>query len=416
MDGIEARLLRLSAESRAALLARLNRRSGSSETRLVAYVVPRKGEPLDPADVRAYLAEHLPGSMLPGDIVMLEALPTTATGKIDRRALPRPSRALSNVTGPRSATEELVAAIWSGLLERRDIPSDADFFALGGHSLMAMRVLARVRGVFGLELPVRALFEAPTVGRLAARIDAALRPEGALPSITPVPRDAELPLSFAEQRMWFLDRLSPGQAAYNIPCAVRMQGELDLDALKRALSALVARHEALRTIYVERDGDTTRQILATWSLALEIEDARVTGERLPAQLERATTEARVPFELGAGPPVRARLVRYGDDDHLLLLTLHHIVADGWSLGVIVRDFTRLYAAYAQGETAALTPLAIQYADFAAWQRRDGVSAPSLAYWREKLSGAARRAGVTGRSYAQGRGERGRESGGVPLAA
>jgi amino acid adenylation domain-containing protein len=387
MDGIEARLLRLSAERRAALLARLNRRDGSGETRLVAYVVPRKGEPLDPAEVRAYLAEHLPGSMLPGDIVVLDALPTTATGKIDRRALPRPSRALSSITGPRSATEELVAAIWSGLLERRDIPSDADFFALGGHSLMAMRVLARVRGVFGVELPVRSLFEAPTVGRLAARIDAALRPEGALPSIAPVPRDAELPLSFAEQRMWFLDRLSPGQAAYNIPCAVRMQGQLDLDALKRALDALVARHEALRTIYVERDGDTTRQILPAWSLALEIEDARVAGERLPAQLERATTEARLPFDLDAGPPVRARLVRYGDDDHLLLLTLHHIVADGWSLGVIVRDFTDVYAAYARGETPALTPLAVQYADFAAWQRRDGISAPSLAYWREKLSGA-----------------------------
>src|SRR5690606_2995684 len=155
------------------------------------------------------------------------------------------------------------------------------------HSLMAMRVLARVREVFGVELPVRAVFEAPTVGRLAARIDAARRPDSALPSIAPAPRDGELPLGFAEQRMWFLERLSPGQAAYNIPRAVRMQGALDVDALRRALDALVLRHEALRTVYEERDGEPVRAILATSSLALGVEDAEVAGERLPAQLARA---------------------------------------------------------------------------------------------------------------------------------
>ncbi|HEV2735390.1 MAG TPA: amino acid adenylation domain-containing protein, partial [Longimicrobiaceae bacterium] len=282
------------------------------------------------------------------------------------------------------------------------------FFDLGGHSLLAMRVVARVRAAFGVELPLRAVFEAPSVAGMAERIGLLLR-EGAAeaPPLVPVPRDdAPLPLSFAQQRLWFLDRMEPGSPAYNMPAALRLRGAPDVAALRRSLDALARRHETLRTTFAERDGEPVQVVHPASRVPLPVVDlgARGAVERL------AREEALRPFDLAAGPLLRALLLRLGAEEWALLFTVHHIVSDGWSTGVIVREVSELYSAFTEGRQASLPALPVQYADYAAWQRAvlagEALEA-QLAWWRDRLAGAPPLLELpTDHARARTRGERG----------
>ncbi|HEU4556305.1 MAG TPA: non-ribosomal peptide synthase/polyketide synthase [Longimicrobium sp.] len=366
------------------------------DRRLVAYWVPVEGsiEP-DVAPLRAHLKALLPEYMVPSAYVRLERLPLTANGKLDRRALPEPEPAATDARSaePRTPTEEILAQIWAEVLRKESVGVDDDFFALGGHSLLATRVLSRVQNALGVVLPLRAVFEGPTVAELAARVDA-LRQGGlhVLPPVVPVDRDRPLPLSFAQERLWFLDRLDGGSAAYNLPGALFLGGTVDVDALERALGEIVRRHETLRTVFREVEGGAVQVIAPFAGLALPVHD--LSGLPEPARetevRRRAAEDAARPFDLAEGPLFRAALLRVTDEEYVLLLCIHHIVSDGWSTGVLHRELGALYAAFARGEPAPLPPLPVQYADFAVWQREQlqgEVLDRQIGYWKERLEGA-----------------------------
>ncbi|HEX2093151.1 MAG TPA: amino acid adenylation domain-containing protein, partial [Longimicrobiaceae bacterium] len=348
-----------------------------------------------PDALREHLRGRLPEHMLPAAFVALDALPLTLTGKVDRRVLPAPDAPPdTGHTAPRTPVQEVLAGIWAEVLGRERVGVGEDFFALGGHSLLATRVVSRVREALGVELPVRALFEAPTVARLAARVEALLRDGGGAqaPPLVPVPRDGSpLPLSFAQQRLWFIDRLEPGSAAYNLPAALRVRGRLDLRALERALSEVVRRHESLRTRFPTRGGEPVQQVDPARPVRLPLVDlSGLAGAAREDELTRlARREARRSFDLAAGPLLRAHAVRLGEADTAIFLTLHHIVSDGWSTGILVREVSALYAACSRGEEARLPEPPVQYPDYAAWQRewlQGETLERQLGYWRERLSG------------------------------
>ncbi|HEX2189552.1 MAG TPA: amino acid adenylation domain-containing protein, partial [Longimicrobiaceae bacterium] len=365
----------------------------AEEQRLAAYVVPEAGAGVSAAELRAHLAGRLPEYMVPGAFVLLEALPLTVSGKVDRWALPAPGRQTEHHVAPRTAAEEVLAGIWAEVLRLERVGVEQSFFELGGHSLLAMRVVSRVREAFGVELPLRALFEAPTVAALAGRIEV-LRGAGpaAAPPIEPVSRAQPLPLSFAQQRLWLVDRIDPGSPAYNMAAALRLRGALDADALRASLDALVARHETLRTTFAERGGRPVQVIHPAAPAPLPIVDL----SRLPAGArERAAeglagAEAMRPFDLARGPLLRSILVRLGETDHVLCFNVHHVVSDGWSMQLLVREVSAVYAAARRGEPAALEELPVQYADYAVWQRSwltGETLEAQLGYWRERLAGA-----------------------------
>ncbi|HVR96499.1 MAG TPA: amino acid adenylation domain-containing protein, partial [Thermoanaerobaculia bacterium] len=349
---------------------------------LVAYLA---GEGLPAAgELRAFAGQRLPDYMVPSFFVALPAFPLTPSGKLDRRALPEPerSRAPESEEAPLDLVEELLAGIWAEVLGLDRVGIDEDFFALGGHSLLATQVVSRVRTALGAELPLRQLFESPTVAGLALAVRESQGGTQA-PPIVPVSRDGDLPLSFAQQRLWFLDQLEPGSAAYNIPLAVRLSGELSAGALAEVFAGIVRRHEALRTTFTAREGRPV-QVIGPPRVELPVVDLSHVSEQEALRLARE--EARRPFDLQRGPLLRLALLRLGDREHVLLLTLHHIVSDGWSMGVLLREIAALYAG------AVLPELPVQYADFAVWQRRwlEGeVLEAQLAYWKGQLAGAPR---------------------------
>jgi amino acid adenylation domain-containing protein len=377
--------------------------AGDGGRRLLAWVVLREpAGPEAPAALRDFLRRRLPEPMVPAAVVPLAALPLTANGKVDRRALaragtPQPPPAPTGgdvLAAPRSPLEELLAAIWCEVMGLPRVEPGDDFFALGGHSLLATQVVSRVRSAFGVELPLAALFAAPTVAGLARAVaDARRAHEGwAPPPLVAAPRGRELPLSFAQERLWFLERLQPGTAAYNLPLALRLAGRLDAAALAASLDAIVARHEALRTRFPTADGRPVQAVDPARPGAL----SRIDLAALPPARRAAEAGALLareslrPFDLAAGPPLRALLLRLAPAEHAALLALHHIAADGWSLGVLVRELTALYTAFVAGGRAALPDLPVQYADFAVWQRgwlSGEVLAAELAFWRERLAGA-----------------------------
>ncbi|HST61162.1 MAG TPA: condensation domain-containing protein, partial [Longimicrobium sp.] len=367
------------------------REDASGRNRLVAYVV---GE-VDAAELRAHLRQRLPEHMVPGAFVPLDRLPLTPSGKLDRRALPAPELASAEdrYVAPRTPVEEVLAGIWAEVLRLERVGVEESFFELGGHSLLATRVVSRVRAVFGVELPLRALFEGPTVGELAVRVEEMRRAElPVLPPVVPVDRDQPLPLSFAQERLWFLDRLEPGRTTYNIPVAWRLGGALDRAALERALGEIVRRHESLRTVFGEADGSPVQTIAPFDGFALPVEDLSGLDEadREAAARQRAGEEARRAFDLSAGPLFRAGLLRLDEEDHVLLFSMHHVVSDGWSMGVLFRELSALYAAYLGGGESPLPELAVQYPDYAVWQREqlEGEALDrQLSYWRERLAGA-----------------------------
>ncbi|HEX8696157.1 MAG TPA: amino acid adenylation domain-containing protein, partial [Longimicrobium sp.] len=372
------------------------REDGTGEKWLAAYVVADAWPGAQA--LRAHLAARLPEYMVPGAIVPLDALPLSPNGKVDRRALPAPTREAARAgsyAAPRTTAEEVLAEIWSELLGLERAGVEDNFFALGGHSLVATRMVSRVRQAFGVELPLRAVFEAQTVRALAGRVEA-LRSGGATPEappVVPVPRGGELPLSFAQQRLWFIDRLEPGSAAYNLPVALRLRGGLDAAGLAWALTEVVRRHEVLRTTFgAGADGEAVQVVHAPAPVRLPVVDLSGVGaaerEALVERLENE--EAARPFDLARGPVLRCTLLRLGDAESVVLFTMHHIASDGWSMEILQREVTALYDAYLRGEDARLPDLPVQYADYAVWQRRwlEGeVLDRQVAYWRRRLDGA-----------------------------
>ncbi|ANN17190.1 non-ribosomal peptide synthetase [Amycolatopsis orientalis] len=383
---IEAALLGHPAVAEAVVIAREDE---PGNRRLAAYVVLDDEGP-DSTDLRAWLRRTVPAHLVPSAFVVLDRLPLTRNGKVDRRALPAPESSGTGRTyvAPRTSVERTLAEIWSEVLGVERVGVEDNFFELGGDSLLSMRIVSRVRAAFGTDVSPRALFSDPVLGRFAA----ALAEQGPAGRAIPVTdRDGPLPLSFAQQRLWFLDEYEPGSVEYVSPTALRLRGELDVAALADALTALVARHEALRTTFDADSGHGVQRVGAPYAVGLPLDDlSGLSEEDRSAALHRTLErEVRQPFDLRTGPLLRARLIRLAPDEHVLTLTLHHIVTDGWSSGVLVGDLDALYTAFVRGTEAELPELPIQYADFAVWQRQvvEGeLLAEQLGYWRDRLDG------------------------------
>ncbi|MBL0880403.1 non-ribosomal peptide synthetase [Serratia ureilytica] len=362
---------------------------GDGNKRLVAWVVPapETERATLATELRRHLQARLPDYMVPAAYVWLEALPLTGNGKLDKRALPVPqvdACAREAYAPPQGEAENLLAAIWHELLGVERIGRYDHFFELGGHSLMAVRLANRVQQA-GWQLPLQALFASPVLHVLAQALQVAPTQES-IPML-PVARDGELPLSFAQQRLWFLTQLEGMSETYHIPLALRLRGRLDRQALQQGLDALYARHESLRSRFITREDRPQVQILPANGLPLAFHDLR----RHPAQAETLCRQAATQsFDLTQGPLVRAALLRLADEEHLFLLTCHHIVSDGWSTGILLRELGALYGAFRRGEADPLPPPTLQYPDYAAWQRRYLTPerlAAQAQYWRETLSDA-----------------------------
>jgi amino acid adenylation domain-containing protein len=369
------------------------------EKRVVAYIIAgQEGRP-SISELRSHLKERLPDYMIPSAFVYLEALPLTSHGKLDRRALPAPDAerpALADAfLAPRSVVEELLATIWSEVLGGVRVGVNDNFFELGGHSLLATQVMSRVREAFGVEVALRSLFEQPTVGELAETIGEGMRAGvGIVPRVERAEREGDvMPLSFAQQRLWFLDKLEQGSSFYNLPSTVRICGAtLNVSALEKSLRQVTQRHEVLRTTFTIIEGQPMQVISPESHFALPLSDlGHLPPTQRNAEAQRlAREEALRPFDLSTGPLVRARLLRLATEEHVLLLSMHHIVSDGWSIGVLIREVAALYEAYASGGESPLAELSLQYGDYAVWQRewlQGEVLEQQLAYWRQQLADA-----------------------------
>ncbi|MEE8586119.1 MAG: non-ribosomal peptide synthase/polyketide synthase, partial [Acidobacteriota bacterium] len=383
---------------------------GEGQNRLAAYFTAKpgaEGQGIEPSasPLRDFLRKRLPEYMVPSVFRRLQEMPLTAHGKVDRKALPQlsVSEPEGELEAARTPVEELVAGIWSDVLGLEQVGPEDNFFDVGGHSLLATQVVSRIRRVFGVELALRALFEAPRLAALASQIEEALFSKQAItaPALVPASREQDLPLSFAQQRLWFLDQLEPGSPAYNIPAAFRLNGRLNGGALEAALNQVLRRHEALRTCFPAVDGKPAQKIQPELRLSLAQVDLSClpSSQREAELLQLARIEAQRPFDLATGPLLRAQLVRLDDHDHAMLLTMHHIVSDGWSTGILVRELTALYNLLStesgaektqEGMDSCLPELPIQYADFALWQRKwlsGQVLQGQLDYWKQRLEGA-----------------------------
>ncbi len=390
---IEAVLAQHAGVSQAAVLA-----LGEGESRrLVAYVVGEGAGNQEP--LRTHLAARLPDYMVPAAFVFLPELPLTAHGKVDRRALARiePQAREGVWVAPRTPTEIALAGLWAELLGVEAVGLHDDFFGLGGHSLIATRLVSRIADELGEELPLRTVFEASSLEAQAARIDAARLSGRELqaPPIVPVARDGDLPLSFAQERLWFLYQLEPESAHYNISAGLRLDGRLEVGAFWGTLEEIVRRHQALRTTFDTVDGRSVQRISPPEPLPLPVLDLSGLSEsaREDEVLRLIGEEDHRPFDLRRGPVFRSVLMRLDDTAWVLFLSMHHIASDGWSTGVLIRELSEIYGAFSQGRPSPLPELAVQYADFAAWQRRwlsGDTLERMLAYWRAALAGAPAR--------------------------
>ncbi|WP_051856245.1 non-ribosomal peptide synthetase [Streptomyces sp. NRRL B-1347] len=360
--------------------------------RLVAYVLPVGDLPADDTtaeDLRAHLAAELPAHMVPSAFLTLDSWPLTPSGKLDRKALPRPGfEASTSSRAPRTEREAALCALFADVLGVERVGIDDSFLDLGGHSLLATRLTSRIRAELGAEVQIKDLFEQPTVAGLAARVDGAAG--RARPRLTATDRPAAVPLSYAQRRLWFLNRLEDGSAAYHMPLAVRVRGALDRAALTAALADVVARHESLRTVFPETDGEPHQLVRPAAPVEPEVRDCP--AARLDEELAAAIARK---FDLTDELPLRAHLLSVGADEHVLLLVVHHIAADGWSMRPLARDVSLAYAARVQGEPPAWQPLPVQYADYTLWQREllgdetdpQRPAARQTAFWRTELAGA-----------------------------
>ncbi|MYW47949.1 condensation domain-containing protein, partial [Streptomyces sp. SID161] len=366
---------------RAAVVAREDQ---PGTTRLVAYVVAQGA--LRAEDVRQFARDRLPEYMVPSAVVLLGELPLTANGKLDRAALPAPE---SGATGAgreaRTPQEQIVCDLMAQVLGLPRVGVDDDFFELGGHSLLATRLIARIRAAFSVEIGLRTLFEGRTAGAVAARLDTAGPARLALAKQR-LPET--VPLSFAQRRLWFLHKMEGPSATYNIPLILRLTGELHLDALRAALGDVVARHESLRTVFPEADGTPFQHVLDEVAVEVAVTDCTEAG--LPEALASA---ARHAFDLAGEPPLHVELFGLAPDRYVLILVLHHIAGDGWSLGPLASDLTHAYTARVQGQAPDWAPLPVQYADYTLWQNEllgdqndpDSLFATQITYWTRQLA-------------------------------
>ncbi|WP_342161972.1 pyoverdine non-ribosomal peptide synthetase PvdD [Pseudomonas aeruginosa] len=378
---IEAALAGLAGVRDAVVLAH----DGVGGTQLVGYVVADSAEDAERLreSLRESLKRHLPDYMVPAHLMLLERMPLTVNGKLDRQALPQPDASLSQQAyrAPGSELEQRIAAIWSEILGVERVGLDDNFFELGGHSLLATRVISRVRQEQQLDASLKALFERPVLKAFAQGLE---RTMDAVSTIPLADRQQPLALSFAQERQWFLWQLEPESAAYHIPSALRLRGRLDVDALQRSFDSLVARHETLRTRFRLEGGRSYQQVQPAVSVSIEREQFGEEG-----LIERIQAIVVQPFDLERGPLLRVNLLQLAEDDHVLVLVQHHIVSDGWSMQVMVEELVQLYAAYSQGLDVVLPALPIQYADYALWQRswmEAGEKERQLAYWTGLLGG------------------------------
>ncbi|MEO5330729.1 MAG: amino acid adenylation domain-containing protein [Magnetococcus sp. YQC-5] len=380
------------------------------EKQLVAFVEAPGTQPASqPEQLRAFLKRKLPDYMIPTRFVVMETLPRSPNGKVDRRQLPPPhewhvNRPSTHVP-PRNHTEEMVAAAWSTLLNRPQVGRTDNFFDLGGHSLMATRVMARLRDIFALDLPLTLLFDTPTVAGMSEQIDAARRQSNRMPAPPPIgvtDRSKPLALSFAQQRLWFLEQLEGGLATYNMPGGITLTGKLDPDALEKAIQTIIRRHEALRTVFPSVEGHPIQQInpatdVPITRMDLGVQEALLVTSMTPMDQESqlaarvqqlALEEMQKPFDLTQDPLLRATLIRLGDESHVLLFTFHHSAADGWSIALFIGELAQLYNAFLQGQPSPLPELPIQYADYSQWQRqwlKGAVMETQLDYWKKQLA-------------------------------
>ncbi len=363
------------------------------EERLVAYFTENPQlDPVTVGDIRAHLVAHLPDYMVPVAFMKLDTLPLTANGKLDRKALPAPDSAAvfsREYEAPEGEIESLLAQIWAHVLQVERVGRRDHFFELGGHSLLAMRMVSQVRQRLGVELLLGDLFANAELAAVAQVLAQAGR--STLPDILPANRDEDVPLSFAQQRLWFLALMEGANTAYNIPIGLRLRGQLHVQALQQALARIVARHSTLRSRFAQQ-GDVAQVLIvpAEAMLPLQVQDLRRHPQPQQALDALIQGEASAPFDLARGPLLRGRLVVMADDHHVLLLTLHHIVSDGWSMGVLTRELMALYQAFSHGQPDPLPPLPIQYGDFAAWQRlwlSGEVLHRQSSYWQQALAGA-----------------------------
>lgn len=377
----------------------LARADAAGDQRLVAYVVGRTDRKLALDDVRAFMRKELPQYMVPSAFVFLKALPLTPNGKVDRKALPDPEAdrrdASTEFVEAGTPVEVQLAAIWQEVLNLERVGIHDNFFDLGGDSLLAIQVISRVRTALKVELPIFSLFDAPTIAKLAEGLTSGLWTHDGPPvmPLLPVAREGVLPVSFVQERLWFIDQLDPGSHAYHVPMAVRLKGPLDVVALQRGFDEIARRHESMRTWFAFANGNLSQVISPPAPLPVELIDLQATPdtERESAALQTANQEAQRPFDLARGPLVRITLAKLAENDHLLIIVMHHTVSDGWSLSVLFEELEALYHSGINGLPAPTLPeLPIQCADFAHWQRQwmqGAVLANELGHWRNTLAGA-----------------------------
>jgi amino acid adenylation domain-containing protein len=369
-----------------------------NEQMLCAYVVLNRNTAV--SEVRNALNSRLPAAMIPSLFIPIERIPTLPNGKLDRSALPDPRKHLASsratAAEPYSPIEEIIAGIWCGLLGLPSVRREDSFFELGGHSLLAAQATARTANALDIEMPLRLMLQAPRLGDLADKVQQLMKEQEGIgvPELARAEGNGRLPLSFAQQRLWLIDQLEPGSTAYNVPFAVRLTGELDRVALGRALSEIVRRHEVLRTTFLTEDDGPAQVIGEPQPVTVRLVDVEHVEKAARLQVARRLieAEAKQPFSLSTGPLLRAMLVRLSEEEHVLVIVLHHIVSDGWSVGVLTREFSVLYEAYGQDLPSPLEELQVQYADYAVWQRQwltEEMLAEQLRYWRKQLEGIQR---------------------------
>jgi amino acid adenylation domain-containing protein len=371
-------------------------RSGKN---LVAYVVPTEQNVLSDSELRRDLKEKLPEYMIPSYFVVLDAFPLSPNGKVDRNSLPPPDGTRSSVArefaSPRSEIEELIAQTWRGALQIENVGIHDNFFELGGHSLLAAQIVAALEEIFGKAVPVGVLFDAPTIAELAQKLEKIIRDGHApeLPAIVPVPRDGPLPLSMNQEHLWRLDQMIPGTHFFNMPYVYRLSGDLNIDALKKALGEIIKRHESLRTVFTKVYGQPRQVIKQTVRMNIPLSDLRKIApeNRSERAAKLVISERTKAFNLATGPLVRFKLARLTDTSSLLLVTMHHIVSDHWSMQIFRSELELLYEAFSNGRLSPLPQPQIQFADFAIWERsavNHGLFQRQLAYWTDRLSGAS----------------------------
>ena len=382
LDEVSGAVARHPAVAHALAVVREDR---PGDRQLVVYAVAAETESPDPADIKAFAGKSLPEYMVPSAVVVLEQLPLTANGKVDRRRLPAPRQQANTpeAAAPRTLTEAILCELVANLTGRPRIGPNDDFFELGGNSLMAVRLVSRVRSALAADLTVRDVFEAPTMAALARALERGSTPR---PALTARPRPAELPLAHAQRRLWFLHTHGGYQSAYNVPMAVRLSGALDVAALRAAFGDVVRRHESLRTVFPECDGVPHQLILDAEAAAVPVPVVAGTEADLGRILE---TEAGYRFHLESEPPIRALVIELGDADHVLSVVVHHIAIDGWAMGPFWRDLAEAYEARCAGAAPDWTPPAVQYADYTLWQEEllttGGLAAEQLEFWRTALA-------------------------------